>query len=390
MPFVSRRWPWPAGAMLLVTALCLGRPSGLSAQLTRHIPTTLAALDTYTTFFHRQPVVVRATPEGSLQEVFIADGEHRIRALNVAPPVAGGSEVLEIDGTFWDVGRLPVADPRLAEYGIERLSERLFNKPWPSAGELRVLIADATRRADEPEDTTIRSITMEPARFRDQTVTVTGRFRGRNLYGDLPEAPGTSRSDFVLQSAEASVWVVGKEPRGRDFVLDVMARVDTGRWLQVTGIVGGSDRLVSIEAEDIEQIERPVAPAATPAEDMPEQGPSPEVIFSAPTQDDTDVAIGAPVRIQFSRDMNGKSFEENVEAEYFGARSTTAAGADAADDTGLEFDVEYRPRNRVITIVFVEPLMPYSTVEVTLGDGILATDGASLVPYTLIFSTGGS
>jgi hypothetical protein len=88
--------------------------------------------------------------------------------------------------------------------------------------------------------------------------------------------------------------------------------------------------------------------------------------------------------------MDGESFEDNVEAEYLGARSTTAAGTDAADDTGLEFDVEYRPRNRVITIVFVEPLMPYSTVEVTLGDGILATDGASLVPYTLIFSTGGS
>ena len=193
-------------------------------------------------------------------------------------------------------------------------------------------------------------------------MTVTGRFRGRNLYGDLPEAPGTSLTDFVLRSADAAVWIVGKKPRGDGFDLDVLARVDTGRWLQITGIVKGSDRLVEIEAEEIEQVERPdrATQAPTSTADVPKVGPSPEVIFSAPTQDDTGVATDVLVRFQFSRDMVAESFEGNVAVEYFGAaRRTAAAGTDG---TGLEFDVEYRPRNRVINVSFTEPLLPYRTV----------------------------
>ena len=389
MPSLTGRRLWSAGALLVAAALCAGRPPGISAQPTRRAPTTLAALDAYPTFFHRQPVVVRAMAEGDLQDVFVTDGERRIRALNVVPPVAGESELLEIDGTFWDVGRLVPDDPRLADHEIRQLSERLFNRPWPNSGELPLLIAVDTRRADEPDHATIWTMTLEPARHRDQTVTVTGRFRGRNLFGDLPEAPGTSRTDFVLQSADAAVWVVGKEPRGKGFDLDVMARVDTGRWLRVTGIVRGSDRLVEIEAEEIEQVERPEAasPAWTGSEDLTEPGPSPEVIFSAPTWDDTGVATDALVRLQFSRDMDPESFEGNVAAVYVGAAQTAA---DQTGGGGPEIDLEYRLRNRVLNVRFVEPLLPYRTLEVNLGNGILATDGASLVPHLLRFTTGGS
>ena len=385
MSRVFRRWPWLAGALLIATALWVAEPSGLLAQTARHTPTTLAALDAYTTFFHRRPVVVRARAEGDLRDVFVTDGHHRIRALNVAPPVAGQDELLEIEGTYWDVGRLQPNDPRLGEHGIDRLSERLLNKPWPASGELRLLIADETRRAAAPDDDTIHTITLEPTRYRDQTVTVTGRFRGRNLFGDLPEAPGTSLTDFVLQSGDAAVWIVGKKPRGDGFDLDVMARVDTGRWLQVTGTVLGTDRLVEIEAAEIAQVERPdpatLPPTAT--SNTPDVGPSPEVIFSTPTQDDTGVATDVLVRVQFSRDMADESFEGHVTAEYFG-------GPVGNDDAELEFEVEYRPGNRVLSVRFAEPLLPYRTFEIGLDDSILARDGATLVPYTLTFSLGGS
>ena len=385
MPAVSRRWSWSQRAIRIAATLCVAGPSGLSAQPSRPIPTTLAALDTYTTFFHRQPVVVRARAAGDLRDVFVTDGEHRIRALNVAPPVPGDDELIEIAGVFWDVGRIQPEDPRLADLGIDRLAERLFNKSWPASGELFLLIATETRRADAPDDATIRTITIEPTRYRDRTVTVTGRFRGRNLFGDLPEAPGTSLTDFVLRSADASVWIVGKEPRGDGFDLDVMARVDTGRWLQVTGIVKGSDRLVEIEATEIEQIERPnrSTQEQTSTADAPTAGPSPEVIFSAPPQDDTGVATDVLVRFQFSRDMVAESFDDNVTVEYFGA-------AGRGDEDGLDFGVEYRPRNRVINVRFTEPLLPYRTLEVHLGNGIVATDGAGLAPYTLRFTIGGS
>ena len=84
MPTVSRRWPWPAGAILIAAALCAGSPSDLSAQPSRHISTTLAALDAYTTFFHRQPVVVRALAVALLLDRPLNAG-HWIGVANVLP-----------------------------------------------------------------------------------------------------------------------------------------------------------------------------------------------------------------------------------------------------------------------------------------------------------------
>ena len=373
-----RRWFAATAALALAGVL---HPAFAAAQPLRYLPTTLAALDAYPSFFHRQPVVVRATPEGDLRDVFVSDGERRVRALYVAPPVAGERDFLEIEGTFWDVGRLQPDDPRVAGHGIAALSDRLFGKPWPSSGELRILIADDTRRADPPDAATIRTISLEPARYRDRTVTVTGRFRARNLFGDLPEAPGNTRDDFVLRSGDAAVWIVGMEPKGDGFDFDVMARVDTNRWLQVTGVVGGGAHLATIEAESLTTVERPAPAAARRRAPRPEQRPPAEVIFSAPTADDTGVALDALVRFQFSRDMNPDSFAGNVGAGYAGA-------ADA--DGGLALTVEYRARNRVLNVQFAEPLLPYRPVAVTLGGGIEALDGAALVPYTLRFATGGS
>ena len=372
----------PAGAAVAVLSLAAAvGPAPLAAQPVRYMPTTVAALDAYPSFFHRQPVVVRAAPEGDRRDVFVSDGGRRVRALHVAPPIADERDLIEIEGTFWDAGRLPPDDPRLAGHGIAAMSERVLGKPWPSSGELRVLIADDTRRADRPDGATIRTISLEPARYRGRTVTVTGRFRARNLFGDLPEAPGRTRDDFVLQSGGAAVWIVGMEPKGDGFDFDVMARVDTNRWLQVTGVVGGSDRLAIIEADRLVPAERPASAARRDAP-RPEPGLPAEVIFSAPTQDDVGVALDAPVRFQFSRDMSPDSFADHVQAVYAGAAE--AGGAE------LAIEVEYRPRNRVLNVRFAEPLLPYRPVAVSLGEGVRALDGAELVPYTLRFATGGS
>ena len=365
-------------ALLLVTTVG-GTHSSTQSQ---RIPTTLAALDAYASFFHRRPIVVHAVSEGDFQNVFVADGPHRIRALNVAPPVDGETELLEIDGTYWDVGRLQPNDPRLDQYPIAQLSQDLLGKPWPASGELPLLIADETRRARAADTATLRAIALAPEDYRDQQVTVTGRFRGRNLFGDQPEAPGTSPHDFVLQSGDASLWIVGREPKGRDFELDVMARVDTSRWLEVTGTVTGTDQLISIEAETLALAERPsVPPPTTVITERDEPGPPAEVIFSAPTPDDIDVPVDTLVRVQFSRDMDGDTFEEQVAVSYLGA---------ADDAPPLEFELNYRPRNRVLNISFTEPLEAYRSVEVTFTDSIMTRDGATLVPYTLRFATGGS
>ena len=52
--------------------------------------------------------------------------------------------------------------------------------------------------------------------------------------------------------------------------------------------------------------------------------------------------------------------------------------------------VGYNPGARVMEITFDPPLERFRLVEVRLKDGIVGTDGASLKPWTLTFTTGGS
>ncbi len=94
----------------------------------------------------------------------------------------------------------------------------------------------------------VRGLALDPLRFDGQSVTVSGRFRGRNLFGDQPASPARSKFDFVIQLADSSLWVVGRRPKGQGFDLNVDARVDTGRWLEVQGDVHTSKGLVWIEA----------------------------------------------------------------------------------------------------------------------------------------------
>ena len=97
----------------------------------------------------------------------------------------------------------------------------------------------------------LRALALEPWKFAGQTVTVTGNFRGRNLFGDLPDAPGKGRYDFIVRGGEGSVWVTGMRPRGSGFDFDVDRRIDSNRWLEVTGPLVHDRGLVRIEATKI-------------------------------------------------------------------------------------------------------------------------------------------
>ena len=364
--------------------VCAALAAAPAAAQTRHA-TTLDALDRHPFFFHGQEIVVvtEAVGEQVLTWLVNADDSVRLLAIDVPPPPAGVRERLEVVGAFYDPGRFAEGDPRLAGLPIRRLSEELLRKPWPGIGELPVVIAVSSRPADPPPAATLRSIVLDPERYVDRGVTVTGRFRGRNLYGDLPEAPDESRWDFVLRSADAAAWVVGREPKGDGFELDVLARVDTGRWLEVTGAVRVEDGMVLVDAGALALAEpvpdrRPAAPAA----EAPRL-PPPEVIFSAPLPDDVDVPRDATVRVQFSRDMDPDSFGGRVRAAYAGP------GGGDADAPDIPFELGYRGRNRVLEIRFDRELERFRSVTVTLLDGVTANDGAPLPTWTLSFFVGG-
>ena len=188
----------------------------------------------------------------------------------------------------------------------------------------------------------------------------------------------------MLASVDAAVWVVGKEPKGDGFELDVQARIDTGRWLRVTGRVESHAGMVVIDAAELALADPPATPRPQPRA-AARQGPPPEVIFSAPLQDDTDVPRDTTVRIQFSRDMDPDSFEARVAVSYVGRRpdGSVVAGESVA------FETAYRARNRVLEIRFDEELELFRTLDVQLLDGITATDGQPLPPWALSFFVGG-
>ncbi len=62
-----------------------------------------------------------------------------------------------------------------------------------------------------------------------------GQFRGRNLFGDLPEKSARNSQDWVLKDGDAAIWVTGKAPRGDGWKLDLEYKGDSKTWLEVTG-----------------------------------------------------------------------------------------------------------------------------------------------------------
>ena len=66
-------------------------------------------------------------------------------------------------------------------------------------------------------------------------VRVVGKFRGKNLYGDLPARRARERGDWVIKDDAFAVWVTGKKPKGKGFELDASLKRDTDKWIEVVG-----------------------------------------------------------------------------------------------------------------------------------------------------------
>ena len=371
---------------LITTALVVVAITA-SAQPTARKASTVPTLLTYPVFYHGQRVVVRAPIVVEDQLAWLAGGDTRVLCFG-CPFETDESILYEATGVFWDVGRLEADDPRLDPHDPGAIAERLLDKPWPASGELPALVTDTDQVevAESPPTLNVRTVALDPGQYESQEVTLAGRFRGRNLYGDLPAAPRQSRWDFVLQSADGSVWVTGIEPSGREFSLDPNARVDTNRWIEVRGTIHQGRGLVWLEATEIALAEPPAdTPVASVAVPPRPPGPPPEVIFSTPTPEDTDVPVDTTVRVQFSRDMDEDSFEEGVHVSYLQAPSPEGI------EPPIDFTVSYDGGNRVLEIRFPEALEPYRTVKVELVDAIAAHDGIPMDrSWVLTFTLGGT
>jgi len=276
-----------------------------------------------------------------------------------------------VRGQLIDVGRLEPGDPRVTALGRDA-------ENWPRPGEELILSATGVSETQLATSASVRALALQPWRFMDQKVTVIGQFRGRNLFGDLPNAPGKSRYDFVLRSTDAAIWVTGLRPRGKGFDLNVDARVDTGRWQQVTGTIEHERGLVSIVATAMATAAEPAAPPPATEEAAPPPVPLQPgtVVFNSPTDAETDVAATTTVRIQFSRGLNPATLAGRIRVRYLG-------GAD------VPFQMAYDAGTRSVELKFAQPLERFMTVRVELLEGITMFDGAPLTPWMATFSIAG-
>jgi hypothetical protein len=364
-------------------ALCVLVPVAASSQSAILIYTNVPSLLAFPAFYHLKEVVVRGelTPRGDAYALAPTTGDRAVDVVFKDPPDATG--IVEVRGQCWDVGRMTQDDPRFGGYDITAFLGRAMDGRWPAQGELVMLNATSAVAAIPPAAPTVRTIVVDPGRYDRQQVTVTGQFRGRNLYGDVPQAPQISKWDFVLRAGGAALWVTGLRPRGRGFELDASARVDTGNWLEVTGTVRYGKGLVWIEGTLV-SLTKARPDESEPQKVVPPPAPPPEVVFSMPTEGETDVDPATVVQIQVSRDLNRDSLKDHLRIAYVGGQAP-----DAAETQPMSFGVTFDEQNRAVTIRFAKPLTRFRRVRIDLLDGIVGTDGQPLKPWALTFQVGG-
>jgi len=336
----------------------------------RHL-TTIDALRRFSAYFHLQNVVLRGEFVENGRRVALRGGDSEMQVmLNDVKTIDGP---VEVRGQLIDIGRLTATDPRLGRYD---------NKPdpdhWPMPGEELILSVTSVAKASPESMPTIRDIALEPWKFEGQTVSVTGQFGGRNLFGDVPAAPAKDKYDFVLRTTEGAVWVTGLRPKGKGFDLNVDARVDTSHWLQVSGVVKHERGLVLLEAKTMTPAQAPATRVVIEEPPPPPKEPG-EVVFSSPTDGETNVPATAPIRVQFSRGIDPPTINGRLRLSYLGGNAPTDS---------VDVQATYDVGTHAVVLRLSKPLETFRTVKLELLDGVKTFDGAPIKPWSVTFSVG--
>ncbi|PYR81252.1 MAG: hypothetical protein DMF87_05880 [Acidobacteria bacterium] len=346
--------------------------STVSAQSSGRHLTTIDALRRFSGYFHLQNVVLRGEFVENARRVSLRGGDNEMQAM-LADGVSTMSGPVEVRGQLIDIGRLTPSDPRLGRYE---------NKPdpdhWPKPGEELVLSITSVAKAEPDSTPTIRAVALEPWKYEGQSISLTGQFGGRNLFGDVPAAPARDKYDFVLRTTEGAVWVTGMRPKGKGFDLNVDARVDTSRWLQVSGVVKNERGIVTIEAKTLTTAQAPAARPVVVEAPPPPSEPG-EIVFSSPTDGETGVSGSSPLRVQFSRGIDPPTLNGKFRLTYIGG--TPPAGT---TDVTATYDIG----SHAVVLRLSKPLEPFRTVKLELLEGVKTFDGAPIKPWSVTFSVG--
>jgi hypothetical protein len=228
-------------------------------------------------------------------------------------------------------------------------------------------------RPVKANELTLEALVSQPGKRDDQTVRVTGQFRGRNLYGDLPSRSERDSDDWVIKDDLYAVWVSGKKPKGSGWSLDPGLKRDTGKWIEVVGRPVTVNGVTYIRAMEIKLTGPPSPTAQAAAPPPPPERPkvAPVVVFALPLDGDSEVARDTRFVVQFSKDMDEATFAGHVVLRYAGP---VLPGDRPFDGARLTYD----EGRRALTVDPGDVLRPGRQIELILLPGIIDIDGLPL------------
>lgn len=228
----------------------------------------------------------------------------------------------------------------------------------------------------------LESLVTGAGRYDGKTIRVYGRFRGKNLYGDLPSRSQRQSRDWVVKDDLFAIWVTGRKPKGSGFELDINLKRDTEKWIQVVGVpetIRGVTYLRAMQvtlgrpAEDlVASVAGPAAaPTPTPLPTPPPPPRPPVVVFALPLDGEAEVPSNGRFQIQFSKDMDEASFKGRVVIRY----------APPARPGDRDFDgakMTYDGGRKALAVDPGDVLRPGREVQILLLPGIVDIEGQEL------------
>ena len=224
-------------------------------------------------------------------------------------------------------------------------------------------------------EVSLEKLVSHPGKRDGQMIRVVGKFRGRNLYGDLPVSTQRTSADWVIKDDLYAVWVTGRKPKGTGWELDASLKRDTGKWIEVIGKPETIRGVTYIKAVRIQITTPPSARADVKPPPPPPEKPKkpPVVVFALPLDGDIEVAPDSRFVVQFSKNMDENTFNGHVILRYTGP---VLPGDRAFDGLKLTYD---RGR-RALTVDPGDVLRPRRQIELILLPGISDIDGLTLIP----------
>jgi Big-like domain-containing protein len=223
-------------------------------------------------------------------------------------------------------------------------------------------------------EVSLEKLVSHPGKRDGQMIRVVGKFRGRNLYGDLPASTQRTSSDWVIKDDLYAIWVSGKKPKGAGWELDAGLKRDTGKWIEVIGKPETIRGVTYVKAVRIQLTTPPSATADVKPPPPPPEKPRkpPVVVFALPLDGDPEVSPDSRFVVQFSKDMDENTFDGHVVLRYTGP-------VQPGDRAFVGLRLTYDRGRRALTVDPGDTLRPRRQIELILLPGISDIDGLTLI-----------